>query len=82
MAWAQRSSGLIKSGGKCKHFLRDVTLIKVDNVSWKRILINNIESLLDIIMRVIVMFKVNFLLLRYPVCNGLAYFFNVKIPYY
>jgi hypothetical protein len=32
MAWVQRPSGLIKSGGKRKRFLREATLIMVENV--------------------------------------------------
>jgi hypothetical protein len=39
MAWAQRPSGLIKSRGKHKCFYREATLIKVDNVSLKQIMI-------------------------------------------
>ncbi len=34
MAWVQRPSGLIKHGGKRKHFIREDTLIKVENDSW------------------------------------------------
>ncbi len=44
MAWVQRPSGLIKSGGKRKHFLREATLFKVENVSWKQISIFNMQS--------------------------------------
>ncbi len=43
MAWVQRPSGLIESGGKRKCFLKEATLIQVDNVSWKRILIINLN---------------------------------------
>ncbi len=32
-ARVQRPSGLIKSGGKGKYFLGEITLIKVENVS-------------------------------------------------
>jgi hypothetical protein len=35
MDWVQIPSGLIKSGGKRKCFLREATLIKVENVSRK-----------------------------------------------
>ncbi len=35
MAWAQRLSALIKVEGKEKCFVREATLIKVENVSWK-----------------------------------------------
>jgi hypothetical protein len=37
MAWVQKPSGLIKSGGKRKRFLREAILIKVENVSMKQI---------------------------------------------
>ncbi len=37
MFWVQRPPGVIKSGGNGKRFLRKATLIKADNVLWKRI---------------------------------------------
>ncbi len=37
MAWVQKPSYLIKSGGKRKRFLREAILIKVENVSLKQI---------------------------------------------
>jgi hypothetical protein len=36
MACMQKLSGLINSGGKRKCFLREATLVKVENVSWKQ----------------------------------------------
>jgi len=35
VAWAQTSNGLIKAEGSASTFLREATLIKVENVSWK-----------------------------------------------
>jgi hypothetical protein len=50
----QRQSGLIISGGKHKCFLREATLIKVENVSWKQIMGNNIPVLIGTLKSCIV----------------------------
>ncbi len=38
MAQVQRPSGVSQSGGKGKYFLGGATLVKVENVSYERIL--------------------------------------------
>ncbi len=43
MTWVQRLSGLIKSGEKNRHLLRTASLITVENVSWKQMLIINLN---------------------------------------
>ncbi len=43
-ACVKRPNGVIKRGEKCKHFSKENTLIKIENVSLKRIsgnLVNN-----------------------------------------
>ncbi len=40
MAWVQRPSDLIKTGGKHNRF-KKTTLIMIENVSWKQIFIIN-----------------------------------------